>query len=85
MAAAPFAKGTRLLAWSAPGTYALSMLLALVTLLVAAFVSSSIVVFFEVPLLGVVKVAPVVILAFAHALLVLFVFRIVLVTRLFLG
>jgi hypothetical protein len=79
-----FCRRNPALACSEPGAYVLSALIALVTLLVAALVSPSIVVFFEVPLLGVVKVALVVILALAQALLVLLVFRIVLVARLFL-
>jgi len=49
-------------------------LIALVTLLVASFVSFLVFVFFEMPLLGVVLVFLTVILAFAHTLLVRLVF-----------
>ena len=54
------------------------VLIALVTLLVARLVSFLVFVFFEVPLLGVVLVMLTVILAFAHALLIRLVFRIIL-------
>jgi len=54
-------------------------LIALVTLLVASLVSFLVFVLFKVPLLGVVQVFRMVISAFAHTLLVLLVFRIILV------
>jgi phosphoglycerol transferase MdoB-like AlkP superfamily enzyme len=53
-------------------------LIALVTLLVASLVSFLVFVLFKVPLLGVVQVFRMVISAFAHTLLVLLVFRIIL-------
>jgi hypothetical protein len=56
----------------------MTVLIALVTLLVASLVSFLVFVFFEVPLLGVVLVMLTVILAFAHALLIRLVFRIIL-------
>ena len=57
-------------------------LIAMVTLLVARFVSFLVFVFFEMPLLGVVLVFLTVILAFAQTLLVRLVFRIILIVSL---
>jgi hypothetical protein len=54
------------------------MLIALVTLLVARLVSFLVLIFFEVPLFGVVPVMRLVILAVAKTLFVILVFRIIL-------